>query len=126
MDIPSAFQIGPLMLATDRVLAIVLILAFLAVTGLIAKKADRRADRAGWWALAIGVVAARVGFVASNWDAFAAEPASILAVWQGGFSIAAGLAGAIAAILLTLPRVRPAFALAAAAALLSGTYLLGT
>lgn len=120
---PFTFQIGPLMLAADRALAVALIMVFLILAGVIAKKKDRAAERAGWWALGAGVVAARAGFVAGNWDAFAAELVSILAIWQGGFSLAAGAAGAVAAIVLMMGLSRSAVALAGAVALLGGAYL---
>lgn len=92
MSLPQAVQIGPLLLAADRVLALVLISGFLVVAAIVARKFDAKAERAGWWALVIGLVAARIGYVVGNWEAFGVEPASILAVWQGGFSLPTGVA----------------------------------
>lgn len=114
------------MLAADRALAIVLIAAFFVVAPVVARKFDSKAERASWWALGAGIAIARAGYVASNWDAFAVEPASILAIWQGGFSVAAGVAGAVAAIVLTMRPGRAAIALVGAIALLSGVYLGGS
>lgn len=122
---PSSFQIGPLMLAADRALAVVLIAAFIVLASLIARKLDQRAERSSFWALVAGIVAARAGFVANNWDAFALEPTSILAFWQGGFSLIAGITGALAAIVLTMPRKQPAAALAGLVVMLGGAYFIG-
>ena len=122
---PSSFQIGPLMLAADRALAVVLIAAFIVLASLIDRKLDQRAERSSFWALVAGIVAARAGFVANNWDAFALEPTSILAFWQGGFSLIAGITGALAAIVLTMPRKQPAAALAGLVVMLGGAYFIG-
>ena len=103
MSLPQAVQIGPLLLAADRVLALVLISGFLVVAAIVARQSDASAERAGWWALVVGLVAARIGYVVGNWEAFAIEPASILAIWQGGFSLPAGVA---AAVLVTLRFLR--------------------
>ena len=123
MAIPPSFQIGPLALATDRAVAVLVIIVFLIIAGLVATRVDRTADRGSWWALAAGIVAARAGYVVGNWDTFAAEPAAILAVWQGGLSLAAGLAGALAAIALTMRMKQPAIMLATTIVLLAGLYV---
>lgn len=121
----SSIQIGPLMLAAERALALLLIGAFMVVAGIIARKMDRAADRASLWALGVGIVAARAGFVANNWQVFAAHPASILAVWQGGFSLAAGVVGALAPILLVMRLKRPGIALASSVVVLCAAFLVG-
>lgn len=91
-----------MLLAADRVLALVLISGFLVVAAIVARQSDASAERAGWWALVIGLVAARIGYVVGNWEAFAVEPASILAIWQGGFSLLTGVAAGVLAILSSL------------------------
>ena len=123
MAIPSSFQIGPLALATDRAIAVLLIIAFLIIAGLVATRMDRTADRGSWWALAAGILAARAGYVVGNWEAFAAEPGTIFAIWQGGFSLAAGLAGALAAIAVTMRLKKPAIMLSTMIVLLAGLYV---
>lgn len=45
--------------------------------------------------LAAGVLSARLAYVLLHWQAYATEPASILAVWQGGIVGWAGWIGAI-------------------------------
>lgn len=123
MSFPQALEIGPLLLATDRALAIVLFSVFLFVAIIVSKRADASAEGAGWWALLTGLVAARFGYVILNWDAFAVEPASILAFWQGGFSMVVGVAAAVIVTLWKV-RLRPSSLLMAGAILmLSGAYV---
>ncbi|WP_338503146.1 TlpA disulfide reductase family protein [Sphingomonas kaistensis] len=123
MSFPQAVEIGPLLLATDRVLALVLISVFLLIAIMVSKRADESAEGAGWWALVTGLVAARLGYAIINWEAFAVEPASILAFWQGGFSLVAGVAAAVLVTLWKL-RLRPSSLLMAGAILmLSGAYI---
>ena len=99
-------QIGPFALAADRLLPVAAIWAFVAIAGLIATRWDGRAARASGIALVVGVIAARIGYILANLDAFLVEPWSMLAVWQGGFAVAIGLAAAAITILATLGRTR--------------------
>lgn len=47
-----------------------------------------------WTVLVVGVVAARLVFVAAYWDSYRAAPLRILDIRDGGFTLAAGLAAA--------------------------------
>ncbi len=86
----NAVQLGPLVLGMDRAAALAGIAAFL----LLAELLGRRMGDAGGqvlrsWAgqvLILGLIAARLGHVATYWDSFAEDPWRILALWQGGFS----------------------------------------
>lgn len=100
-------QLGPLAMATDRLMAVAGIWAFVATSGAIASRMDERAVRVGMIALGVGIVAARLSFVFMHREAFLEEPLSALAVWQGGFSVLPGLAAAALVIVLMLGR-RPA------------------
>ena len=93
--------LGPLMLAADRLIALAAIALFLFACERIGRRSGqhRAASRTAWLAVLAGIVAARLGFVAENWSAFAAEPVSALYLWQGGFSALWG-AGAAAVVLL--------------------------
>lgn len=95
-------SVGPLALALERLIAIVGIAIFIAAAGWIARRHEKKVERAAWRALLAGILAARLGFAAQNWPAFAAEPASILYAWQGGFSPLAGLAAAAIVLVLFL------------------------
>ncbi|MBJ3775896.1 TlpA disulfide reductase family protein [Acuticoccus mangrovi] len=88
-----AVQLGPLLFAGDRLAAVVGVIGFLAAAALLSALLDRRL--AGWatTALLVGVVAARIGHVALHAATFATEPLRALMVWQGGFSLPAGLLG---------------------------------
>ncbi|WP_378951655.1 TlpA family protein disulfide reductase [Mesorhizobium sp. ANAO-SY3R2] len=112
----NAVSIGPLVLAADRASAIAGIMAFLVVSGLIARKLDESLAKWSSFALFAGLAAARAGHVAIHWDTFSLEPSRILALWQGGFYWPAGVA---AAVMLLLPLVRDSIAKAAGLASLA-------
>ncbi|NMG37803.1 redoxin family protein [Chelativorans sp. ZYF759] len=101
----NAINIGPLMLSTDRVSALIGIAVFLAVTAIIARRMGEPLGRWSTHAFLAGVVAARLGHVAINWETFAPEPWRIVAIWQGGFHWQTGV---IVAIMLLFFLVRPA------------------
>lgn len=112
----NAVSIGPLVLAADRASAVAGIMAFLVVSGLIARKLDGSLAKWSSFALFAGLAAARAGHVAMHWDSFSLEPSRIFAVWQGGFYWPAGVA---AAVILLLPLVRGSVARAAGLASLA-------
>lgn len=95
-------RLGPLMLATDRALALLAIWLFLSLGAVIGARTGSRAARASWIALAIGIVAARIGFVAEHIAAFRIEPWNVIALWQGGFSPSAGIAAAAVTLVALL------------------------
>ncbi|MFN4271287.1 MAG: prolipoprotein diacylglyceryl transferase family protein [Aliihoeflea sp.] len=100
----NAIALGPLMLSTDRVAALVGIAAFLILTAFLARRLGEPIGRWSTLAFILGVVAARLGHVAINWETFAPEPLRALAMWQGGFHWPTGLA---AAVLLLFLQMRP-------------------
>lgn len=104
-------QFGPLMIATDRALAVALLWGFVALGGIIAARTHSNAGRTSWLALLVGILAARVGFVTANYSAFMAEPLTVFAFWQGGFSPWLGVAAAAFVVLVKLGRTRPGIAL---------------
>lgn len=106
-------QLGPVAMATERLLAVVAIWAFLAMAGVIATRMNGQASKAGWVALLMGLIAGRIGFVAINLEAFRIEPWTVLAVWQGGFSGWLGAIAAIITIFIMLGRKPAGVALAA-------------
>lgn len=92
------------MIATDRASAVVAIWAFLTIAALVAARTGSNAGRAGWIAVAIGVVAARLGYVLENLSAFLVEPWTAIAMWQGGFSAWVGVAAAALTLLVQMGR----------------------
>ena len=115
-------RLGPLAFATDRLLALALVLAFLAVLSRIAAREGTDATPVGGIALMAGIVTARLAYVAAHFDAFARDWLSVLAVWQGGFIAWAGLLAAAAVIAWRLRPPRAMRRSLAALALLGGTW----
>ena len=102
----TTLTIGPLVFAGERLAAVIAIVVFLGLSGILAARLD---ERIGTWslaALAVGVVAARVGHVALNLPGFVADPWRVLMVWQGGFSLPAGLLAVVAFSLFRLRETR--------------------
>lgn len=94
----STLSLGPLAFATDRLLAVGLLLAFLFVVDRILIAENSRAAPATGIAIVAGLVVARVAYVVLHWEAYAVDPWAVFAFWQGGFTASAGLL-AVAAIL---------------------------
>ncbi|MBN9554928.1 MAG: TlpA family protein disulfide reductase [Alphaproteobacteria bacterium] len=82
----------------DRLLAVGLMWAFLAGSLWLVRKENRRARRTPWLALGMGIVAARVSFVVSHWQAYRSDPATVAYLWQGGFEPVAGIIAAAAVL----------------------------
>ncbi len=92
----TAIQLGPLVLSLPRLFALVGVAVLVLTAGALARWVA--GELHGWSGrvLVVGVVAARVAYVAGHAGAFAAEPWSVLMVWQGGFAPWWGTAGAAA------------------------------
>ncbi len=93
----TAIEIGPLVLGWDRFAALAGIAAFLFAAEVIARIA-RQPDLSPWAGRAVlwGLIGARLGHVAQFPKVFLAEPWTVFAVWQGGFSpVGAALAVAV-------------------------------
>lgn len=109
-------QLGPLVMATDRLLAVGLMLAFVLVLDRIAQRAEASSLKLGTIALIAGIAAARLAFVVKHYDAFSRDWWSALAIWQGGFVAWAGI---LAAALAVAWMLRPAGAMVKAQAALA-------
>lgn len=119
-------SVGPLALALERLFAILGVVAFMAAANWIGHRRDPDSDKAAWRALLVGFIAARLGFVAQNWPAFALEPPSIFYVWQGGFSPLIGLVAAAIVLVVSLRRSRALLPLGLAFAGCAGATLAAT
>ena len=82
----QAVSIGPLLLAGDRLAAVIGFIVFMIVSSIMSSRLDSRIGAWSGWAMVTGLVAARFGHVIENAANFAAEPWRIFAAWQGGFS----------------------------------------
>ncbi len=101
---PEILQLGPLVMATDRLLAAALVMAFLIGSDRIALRYGRGGPWQSGLALLAGILAARLAYVAAHFDAFSRDWPSALAICQGGFTAWAGIA---AAALVVAWRIRP-------------------
>lgn len=92
-------EIGLLVFSGPRFAAITGIIVFVIVTEVFARSQGPAFRRWSGQVLIGGLLVARLGFVALHWRDYLADPASVLYVWQGGFSLlATGIA--VAAISL--------------------------
>ncbi|MDP3908634.1 TlpA disulfide reductase family protein [Novosphingobium sp.] len=107
MNPNDIIQIGPLVMALDRLVAMALILGFLAGMDWIV----RRFSIAGWQpaglALLAGLVGARAAYVWIHRESFALDPVVALQVWLGGWVWSAGVATAAVTLVVLLRRPRP-------------------
>ena len=99
--------IGPLAIPLNVLLTLIAVCLALWITARDAKRAGIKTEAQVWLVLAVGLVAARLGFVLSYADAYLAEPMSLLDVRDGGWNPWWGLAGIWATTLLLAYR-RPA------------------
>ena len=97
-------QLGPLVLASDRLLALVLILVFIFAMDRIAARAGTDATHVSGLALIGGIIVARISYVIVHFDAFVQDLWSAFAVWQGGF---VAWPGFLAAAAIIVWRLRP-------------------
>lgn len=97
-------QIGPLVIGIERLVAFALIWLFLSVGALVGRRTLSSAGRAAGVATGLGLIASRIGFVLRHWEAFAPDPWSMLAIWQGGFALWPGVIIAALTLLVLLGR----------------------
>ncbi|MCG8435276.1 MAG: TlpA family protein disulfide reductase [Gammaproteobacteria bacterium] len=95
----QVIRIGPLLLATDRLIVFTIAVAALLASEWLARNKHPRFADFGWQVLLVMLLAARAGFVITHFSAYLKQPWTILAFWQGGFSPYWGVA---AALLFTL------------------------
>lgn len=82
----NGFSIGPFLFSAERVAAVLAIAAVLGVGELLGRRLDPRFGRWSYLVLAVGLAAARLGYVLEHLQSFAAAPWRALAIWEGGFS----------------------------------------
>lgn len=116
----QVISLGPIALSLERLAALTAISLFLLATEWISRRETRKAATVGWLAAAGGVVAARLGYVVGNFEAFRVEPLSALYVWQGGFALVPGVAAAAVIVALSLKARARWLSLASLAGLTAG------
>lgn len=91
---PEVLSVGGLLIPTLRAS---LLLSLMAAGWFVARFATRFGLDSTWpskvaeYSVWVGLLGARLGFVAANWDAYSGAPWTILFVWQGGFMPVVGL-----------------------------------
>lgn len=120
MDVIS---LGPVLVSGERLAAVGAIWLFVMAAGLLDRWSPRPLSTVAWRALLGGLIAARIGYVATHSAAFGVEPASALYVWQGGFSLGWGLAGAGAYVAAALRSPRAIAMVGLAASVGVGAWL---
>lgn len=104
MTIGNTIALGPLVLSTDRLLAMLAIASFIGLMSFLTRKSLRPSSNAATAAVVAGLVMGRIGYVAMHIPSFSDDPLSALAIWQGGFSMIAGIVGAALVLVVTLRR----------------------
>ncbi len=100
-------RIGPLALSGPRFGALLALVVVLVVAEVLERRGRRGVAPAAWNAVLIGLLGARLGYVARHIGSYLGEPWTVLFVWQGGFSLIAGaLAGALYGVLALRGRPR--------------------
>lgn len=94
--------IGPLAFALDRLVALGLILVFLAGVDWVMQLWGSVRRYPATLALGAGLLAARVGYVWRYRESFALEPAVAFQAWLGGWDWIAGASGAAVALMLMI------------------------
>ncbi|RFA30421.1 hypothetical protein CAI21_04915 [Alkalilimnicola ehrlichii] len=95
----DSISLGPLLLSTPRVIALLSLLVLLAGGAWYKRRVDARFADWAFNAALTGLVCARLAYVAFNFEAFRSDPLSVLYLWQGGFH---PMGAAVGAILYTL------------------------
>jgi cytochrome c biogenesis protein CcmG, thiol:disulfide interchange protein DsbE len=88
----GALTIGPLVLSLDRAFAALGFMVLLLGAEWLARRGRSELSGWAWSAAAVTFLGARATFVAANLDDYLRDPASIVAIWQGGFAPLGGLA----------------------------------
>lgn len=90
----SAIELGPFVLSIERFAALLGVVVFVVLAEILARLTKHRA-LSSWSSTTVlwGFVGARMGHVIEYWPSFAEEPWRIIAIWQGGFSVAGAAIG---------------------------------
>ncbi|MAU96546.1 MAG: redoxin [Fulvimarina sp.] len=103
----TTLTLGPLVFAGERLAAVIAIVAFLAISAILSARLDARIGSWSMRALVVGLLGARIGHVLLHLPSFAADPWRIAMIWQGGFSLPAGLLAVVVFSLFQLRETRP-------------------
>ena len=90
----SAIDLGPFVLSIERFAALLGVVVFLVLAEILARVTKHR-TLSSWSNTTVlwGFIGARIGHVIAFWPSFVEEPWRIIAIWQGGFSVAGAAVG---------------------------------
>lgn len=97
-------SIGPLAIPNGAFAGLLAFLTFTILVSVAKRRVDAKLERWSTIALVVGVITARLVYVALHWATFSANPLRAFMLWQGGFE---WIAGAVAAVISTLFVIRP-------------------
>ena len=115
-------QLGPMVFALDRLVAIGLFLSFLVMMDRIVVRWSLPFRHAGIAALIAGLIGARGAYVLDYRESFALEPVAAAYVWLGGWHWPGGVSIAAIVIAATVRKPRAIAASLAVLVLLSGAW----
>ena len=91
---PVILRLGPLALRWYSLMIMIGVMAGVWLSARFAEKRGISADdvySAAFWIVGGGILGARLAHVIDRWDYYAAEPAKILAIYEGGLAIWGGM-----------------------------------
>lgn len=100
---PLIFRLGPLSLSWHSLFSMAAIIVAVWLTAHLARRKNLPEDRIyslAPWAVAGGIIGARLVHVVDYWDVYRANPVAILAVWEGGQALWGGILGGTVAALV--------------------------
>ncbi|MFW6358593.1 MAG: prolipoprotein diacylglyceryl transferase [Chroococcales cyanobacterium] len=100
---PILFEIGPLTIRWYGLLIALAVLIGVTLSQYLAQKRNVNPDLIGdlaIWLVIAAIPAARLYYVAFEWEQYAQRPEDIIAIWRGGIAIHGGILGGIVAALI--------------------------
>jgi cytochrome c biogenesis protein CcmG/thiol:disulfide interchange protein DsbE len=104
----STISLGPILIPVS---VLGLVTSYIAMTWFLGRIAPRLGLDSLWTrrviekSFLVGIIAARLGFTASNWNSYLNEPWTVLFIWQPGYSVGVGITAAIVFSVLCLQRL---------------------
>lgn len=87
----ESFSLGPLAIPVRQALFLLACLVALVIGQRLARRRGTDVESSLWATLVAGLLAARMAFVVSYWEQYAANPLSVLDIRDGGFSVPVGI-----------------------------------
>jgi len=105
----STISLGPILIPVS---ILGLVTSYIAMTWFLGRIAPRLGFDPLWTkrviekSFLVGIIAARLGFAASNWNSYLNEPWTVLFFWQPGYSVGVGITVAIAFSAFCIQRLK--------------------